>query len=84
MNGPQVRTQEAHESWTLRSFTLPGHVLVLTALGWRRGWLVARENGPAGWSGLVQYELGGREITEHLTADHIASPNLWLTDDPAN
>lgn len=79
--GEQVRTLHAHADWTLRGFPLPGHVLVLTATGWHRGLLVARNNGPAGWSGLVQYELGDLEIAEYLPADHIASPNLWLTDE---
>ncbi|MGW1339788.1 hypothetical protein ACWCOV_01945 [Kribbella sp. NPDC002412] len=80
MNGKeQVRTLHAHADWTLRSFPLPAHVMVLVATGWRRGWLVARENGPAGWSGLVQYEQGDVEITEYLPADHIASPDIWLT-----
>jgi hypothetical protein len=82
MNGTEhVPVSHAHADWTLRSFALPGHVQVLTATGWRRGWLVARDNGPAGWRGLVQYELGDLEITEYLAADHIASPNLWLTDE---
>jgi hypothetical protein len=85
MNGmEQVRTLHAHADWTLRTFPLPGHVMVLTATGWRRGWLVARENGQAGWSGLVQYELGDAEITEYLAADHIASPDLWLTSEPTS
>ena len=77
----QVRTPHAHADWTLRSLPLPGHVMVLTARGWRRGWLVGRENGPAGWRGLVQYELGDVELTEYLAADHIASPDIWLTSD---
>jgi hypothetical protein len=85
MNGmEQVRTLHAHADWTLHNFPLPGHVMVLTATGWHRGWLVARENGPAGWSGLVQYELGDLEITEYLAADHIASPDLWLTTEPTS
>jgi hypothetical protein len=83
MNGAeQVRTVHAQADWTLRSFPLPGHVMVLTATGWRRGWLVARENSPAGWHGLVQYERGDVEITEYLAADHITSPDIWLTSEP--
>ncbi len=84
MNGvEQVRSQHAHEEWTLHSLPLPGHVIVLTEAGWRRGWLVARENGPTGWIGLVQYEHRDVEITEYLSSDHIASPDLWLPNEPA-
>jgi hypothetical protein len=74
-----IRTLHAHADWMLHSFPLPGHVMVLTAAGWRRGWLIARENGPAGWRGLVQYEAGDVEITEYLSSDHIASPDIWLS-----
>ncbi|WP_350275068.1 hypothetical protein [Kribbella sp. HUAS MG21] len=85
MNGMEpVRTRHAYADWTLRGFPLPGHVLVLTETGWRRGWLLARENGPTGWIGLVQYELGNLEITEHLAADHIASPDVWTTGEPTS
>jgi hypothetical protein len=85
MNGMEhVRNLQAHADWTLRTFPLPGHVMVLTQTGWRRGWLVARDNGPAGWSGLVQYELGDVEVTEYLAADRIASPDLWLTSEPTS
>ncbi|MFD7155060.1 hypothetical protein ACFV9C_10690 [Kribbella sp. NPDC059898] len=80
----QVRSLAAQADWTLRGFSLPGHVLVLTAAGWRRGWLIARENSSSGWIGLVQYEVDGAEITEYLSADHIASPDLWLSADPAS
>jgi|1185.fasta_scaffold51687_2 hypothetical protein len=80
MSGEQhIRTLHAHAEWMLHSFPLPGHVMVLTAAGWRRGWLIARENGPAGWRGLVQYEAGDVEITEYLSSDHIASPDIWLS-----
>lgn len=85
MNGmEQVRSLNAHADWTLRSFPLPGHVMVLTATGWHRGWLVARENGPTGWSGLVQYEVGAAEIIEYLSADHIASPDIWVSSEPVS
>ena len=79
----QVRSQHAHAEWTLHSLPLPGHVIVLTETGWQRAWLVARENGPAGWIGLVQYEHGDVEITEYLSSDRIASPDLWLPSEPA-
>ena len=83
MTGPaRVRSQRTHEDWALQGLPLPGHVIVLTGAGWRRGWLVARENGPAGWMGLVQYESGAAEITEYLPAGHIASPDVWAASDP--
>jgi hypothetical protein len=84
MNGPgRVRSQHAHDEWALQGLPLPGHVIVLTNDGWRRGWLIARENGRGGWIGLVQYERGDMEITEYLTADHIASPDIWVTSEPS-
>jgi hypothetical protein len=52
-------------------------VILRTDTGWRRGWLLARENGPSGWIGLVQYDDGAIEITDYLPADRIASPDLW-------
>lgn len=77
-----VRSQHAHDEWALQGLPLPGHVIVLTNAGWQRGWLIARENGLGGWIGLVQYERGDKEITEYLTADHIASPDIWVTSEP--
>ena len=73
-------TQREHEAWVLRELSLPGHVIVLVGTRWRRGWLIARENGPTGWIGLVQYEHTGAEVTKYLPAAHIAPPNLWLAD----
>jgi hypothetical protein len=81
--GPPVRSQRAHEESFLRNLPLPGHVMVLTDEGWQRGWLIARENGPTGWNGLVQYDDGDAEITGYLPADHIASPDVWIEDEPA-
>lgn len=75
-----VRSQRAHEAWVLRGISLPGHVIVLVGTRWRRGWLIARENGPTGWTGLVQYEQAGAEVTEYLPAAQIAAPDLWLAD----
>ncbi|MEU8221247.1 hypothetical protein [Kribbella sp. NPDC048915] len=72
----QVRSAGVHEIWALRGFALPGHVMVLTATGWQRGWLIGREHSPSGWQGLVQYEAGDSEITEYLPADRIASPDI--------
>jgi hypothetical protein len=63
------------EEWTLHKSPLPGHVIVLTGTGRQRGWLLARENGPAGWFGLVQYYIGDVEITGYLPADQIVSPD---------
>jgi hypothetical protein len=77
-----VRSQHAHAEWTLRSLPLPGHVIVLTDTGWQRGWLIARENGPTGWIGLVQYEIDGVETTGYLPADRITSPDVWLASEP--
>jgi hypothetical protein len=37
--------------------------------------LLARENWPAGWFGLVQYYIGDVEITGYLPADRIVSPD---------
>ncbi|TDD17681.1 hypothetical protein E1218_27440 [Kribbella turkmenica] len=73
-----MRSQRAHDEGVLRRLPLPGHVILLTDSGWRRGWLIARESGPDGWFGLVQYDDGEREITDYLPADHIASPDVWL------
>jgi hypothetical protein len=75
----EVRSQHAHDEWTLRGLPLPGHVIVLTQSGWLRGWLLSRENSPTGWTGLVQYEEGGVELIEYLPAERIASPDVWLT-----
>ena len=75
-----VRSQRAHDAWLLRGLALPGHVIVLVGSRWQRGWLIARDNGPTGWTGLVQYERAGIEITESLPASHIAPPDLWLAD----
>jgi len=55
-------------------------VIVLSESAWHRGWLLAKENGPTGWLGLVQYEEGGREVTEYLPAEQIVSPDLWLPE----
>jgi hypothetical protein len=66
---------DADEEWTLRKSPLPGHVIVLTDTGRQRGWLLARENWPAGWFGLVQYYIGDVEITGYLPADRIVSPD---------
>ena len=79
----RVRSQHAHEEWALQRLPLPGHVIVLTNAGWRRGWLIARENSLSGWIGLVQYETGDVEVTEYLAADHIASPDVWVASDPS-
>ncbi|MDX2969093.1 hypothetical protein [Kribbella solani] len=79
-----VRSLDAHANWTLRSLPLPGHVIVRTPSGWRRGWLVARENGPTGWLGLVQYEIDNVQFTEYLSADRIASPDIWLPSEPGS
>jgi hypothetical protein len=79
----QIRSQRAHGEWVLRGLPLPGHVILLTDTGWRRGWLLARENRPTGWLGLVQYDDGDGEITDYLPADRIASPDLWLTESRA-
>jgi hypothetical protein len=76
----EVRSQRAHDAWLLRGLALPGHVIVLVGSQWRRGWLIARENGPTGWIGLVQYERAGIEVTEYLPASRIAPPGLWLAD----
>ena len=78
----QVRRTGARADWTLRDFSLPGHVMVLTATGWLRGWLLARENGSNGWTGLVQYVAGDVEIIEYVSADHIASPADHPSDNP--
>lgn len=75
-----VRSQAAHDAWVLRGLPLPGHVIVRVGSQWRRGWLIARENGPTGWIGLVQYEQAGAEVTEYLPAARIAPPDLWLAD----
>lgn len=75
-----VRSQHAHHEWALRGLPLPGHVIVLSGFDWHRGWLLARENGPTGWIGLVQYEAEGGEITEYLPAERIVSPDLWLAE----
>ncbi|GAA1156205.1 hypothetical protein GCM10009630_62750 [Kribbella jejuensis] len=80
--GPPDRKLDARVDWTLRDFSLPGHVMVLTATGWRQGWLLARENGSTGWTGLVQYVADAVEIIEYMSADHIASPDSWLSDNP--
>lgn len=63
----------------MRDLPLPGHVIVLSGSGRHRGWLLAKENGPTGWTGLVQYETAGREIIEYLPAERIVSPDPWLT-----
>lgn len=73
----QGPSQRAHGERLLRGLPLPGHVILRTDTGWRRGWLLARENGPTGWVGLVQYDNGDIEITDYLPADRIASPDLW-------
>lgn len=78
----KVKSQHTHEERALQGLSVPGHVLVLTGAGWRPGWLIARANGPAGWTGLVRYESGTAEITEYLPADHIASPDTWVAGDP--
>ena len=72
--------QHEHDAWMLCEVALPGHVIVLVGARWRRGWLIARHNGPTGWTGLVQYERAGGEITEYLPAARIAPPDLWLAD----
>lgn len=60
---------------------LPSHVIVRVDGEWRRGWLIGREHEESGWVGLVQYETDdGTERTEHLPADQIASPDMWLAD----
>jgi hypothetical protein len=73
-------TQREHDAWVLREIALPGHVIVQVGARWRRGWLIARQNDPTGWTGLVQYEQAGREVTEYLPAARIAPPDLWLAD----
>jgi hypothetical protein len=61
---------------------LPSHVAVWADGRWRRGWLIARAHEPAGWIGLVQYDNDhATEVTEYITADRIARPDCWLTDD---
>jgi hypothetical protein len=75
-----VRSQRAHVAWVLRGLSLPCHVIVLVGTRWRRGWLIAREHGPDGWTGLVQYDDAGAEVTEYLPAERIAPPELWLAD----
>jgi hypothetical protein len=78
--GRALPTQREHDDWVLRELALPGHVIVLVGDEWRRGWLIARQNGPMGWTGLVQYEQAGAEVTEYLPAARIAPPDLWLAD----
>ena len=76
----QGRFQRAHGEQILRNLPLPGHVILRTDTGWRRGWLIARQNGPTGWVGLVQYDDGHGEITDYLPADRIASPDVWVAE----
>ena len=76
MTGPgRVRSQHAHEEWALQRLPLPGHVIVLTNAGWRRGWLIARENGLSGWIGYTW-----AHTRYH---DDIASPDMWVARDPS-
>lgn len=79
-----VRTQHAHEDWLLCGLSLPGHVLVMVGGSWRRGWLIGRDNGPGGWTGVVMYDDDtGREVTETLPAARITSPDIWVTGQSA-
>lgn len=75
-----MRSQHDHEAAVLRALSLPGHVIVRVGSGWRRGWLIGRENGPDGWWGLVQYEDGDSEVTEYVPAARIAAPESWLVE----
>lgn len=53
---------------------LPAHVNVWLHGRWRPGWLIACENNPSGWRGLVQHQDEHHvETTEWIAAEQIAS-----------
>jgi hypothetical protein len=53
---------------------LPAHVNVWLHGRWRPAWLIACENQPSGWRGLVQHEDENHlETTEWIAAEQITS-----------
>jgi hypothetical protein len=61
-----------HDPHRLDHLQLPAHVSVLVYGGWRPGWLIACENQPSGWHGLVQYnDEHGIETTTWMAAERI-------------
>lgn len=64
--------QPDHDEHRLDHLQLPAHVSVWVHGGWRPGWLIACDNQPSGWHGLVQYEdEHGIEVTSWTAAEQI-------------
>ena len=64
--------QPDHDEHRLDHLQLPAHVSVWVNDGWRPGWLIACDNQPSGWQGLVQYEdEHGIEVTSWTAAEQI-------------
>jgi hypothetical protein len=54
---------------------LPAHVSLWLHGRWQPGWLIACDNQPSGWHGLVQYKDEQHvETTEWMPAEQIAPP----------
>jgi hypothetical protein len=62
-----------HDSHRIDHLQLPAHVNLWLHGSWQPGWLIACENQPSGWCGLVQYRNEHQaETTEWLPAEQIA------------
>ena len=62
-----------HDLHRLDHLQLPAHVNLWLHGRWQPGWLIASENGPSGWHGLVQYQGHDDAETTDETTEWIAA-----------
>jgi hypothetical protein len=61
------------DDFRLDHLQLPAHVDLWIHGRWQPGWLIACENHPSGWRGLVQHQdRDHTETTEWMAAEQIA------------